>query len=91
MIGPRPGCADRDSQLKDIQAELQGWGQAIRCVIADGTAAARVALDPRARDRLRRPPAARRLRADGAADRGVTPNHNRPIGAWRKASTRSAA
>jgi hypothetical protein len=40
-----------DSQLKDIQPELQGWAQAIRGIVADGIAAARVALDPRARDR----------------------------------------
>src|SRR6202023_679676 len=38
--------------LKDIETELQGWGQAIRGIIADGTAAARLALDPRARDRV---------------------------------------
>ena len=41
-----------DHRLKDITIELQGWGQAIRGIIADGTAAARLALDPRARDRL---------------------------------------
>lgn len=40
-----------NSQLKDIDAELEGWGQAIRAIIADGTAAARFALDPRSRDR----------------------------------------
>ena len=40
-----------NSQLKDIEAELQGWGQAIRGIIADGTGAARLALDPRQRDR----------------------------------------
>src|SRR4051812_1110518 len=40
-----------DSQLKDIQPELQGWAQAIRGIVADGLAAARIALDPRARDR----------------------------------------
>jgi hypothetical protein len=42
----------RDHRLKDIEPELQGWGQAIRSIIADGTAAARLALDPLARDRL---------------------------------------
>ena len=66
-----------DSQLKDIQAELEGWGQAIRSVIADGTAAARVALDPRARDRAF---AARRQLADYARMArlvgAMTPNHN---------------
>jgi hypothetical protein len=41
-----------DHRLKDITAELQGWGQAIRGIVADGTGAARLALDPRARDRL---------------------------------------
>ncbi len=41
-----------DHRLKDISAELQGWGQAIRPVIADGASAARLALDPRARDRV---------------------------------------
>jgi hypothetical protein len=40
-----------DSQLKDIEPELQGWSQAIRGIMADGIAAARTALDPRARDR----------------------------------------
>jgi hypothetical protein len=40
-----------NSQLKDIDAELEGWGQAMRAIIADGTAAARFALDPRSRDR----------------------------------------
>jgi hypothetical protein len=41
-----------DHRLKDISTELQGWSQAIRTIVADGTAAARLALDPRARDRL---------------------------------------
>lgn len=41
----------KNSQLKDIEPELQGWWQAIRGLIAEGTAAARVALDPRSRDR----------------------------------------
>jgi hypothetical protein len=41
-----------DHRLKDITAELQGWGQAIRTIISDGAAAARISLDPRARDRL---------------------------------------
>ena len=41
-----------DHRLKDIETELQGWGQAIRGIIADGTSAARLALDPRARDRM---------------------------------------
>lgn len=39
------------SQLKDIEAELDGWSQAIRANIEDGLAAAKLALDPRARDR----------------------------------------
>ena len=41
-----------DHRLKDIEIELQGWGQAIRGIVADGVAAARLALDPRARDRM---------------------------------------
>ena len=41
----------KDSQLKDIEPELEGWAQTIRGLVADGTAAARLALDPRARDR----------------------------------------
>ena len=41
-----------DHRLKDITAELQGWGQAIRTIVSDGAAAARMTLDPRARDRL---------------------------------------
>lgn len=41
-----------DHRLKDITAELQGWGQAIRILVSDGAAAARMSLDPRARDRL---------------------------------------
>ncbi|HEY7639095.1 MAG TPA: hypothetical protein VH814_05170 [Steroidobacteraceae bacterium] len=52
------GDVDRDlralienNQLKDIEAELDGWSQAIRASIDDGLSAARLALDPRARDR----------------------------------------
>ena len=41
-----------DHRLKDISAELDGWGQAVRHIISDGSAAARLALDPRSRDRL---------------------------------------
>jgi hypothetical protein len=41
-----------DHRLKDITAELQGWAQAIRSIVADGTGAARLALDAYARDRL---------------------------------------
>jgi hypothetical protein len=40
-----------NSQLKDIEPELSGWGQAVRAISADGLSAARLALDPRARDR----------------------------------------
>jgi hypothetical protein len=40
-----------NSQLKDIEAELEGWSQAIRANIADGLSAAKLALDPRARDK----------------------------------------
>jgi hypothetical protein len=52
------GDVDRDlrallanSQLKDIEAELDGWSQAIRAAMDDGLSGARLALDPRARDR----------------------------------------
>jgi hypothetical protein len=37
--------------LKDITPEIQGWAQAIRSAIQEGTAAARFALDPRQRDK----------------------------------------
>ena len=36
--------------LKDVQAELRGWEQSIRRIVADGTEAARFGLDPRQRD-----------------------------------------
>jgi hypothetical protein len=42
----------KDHRLKDIEPELEGWGQAVRSIISDGMAAARLALDPLARDRL---------------------------------------
>src|SRR5262245_27037913 len=42
----------RDHRAKGIGPELRGWEQAIHGIIADGTAAARLALDPLARDRL---------------------------------------
>ncbi len=52
------GDVDRDlralienSQLKDIEAELDGWSQAIRAYVEDGLSSAKLALDPRARDR----------------------------------------
>lgn len=50
-------------QLKDIDAELEGWGQAVRGHMAEGLASARQALDPRARDRTM---AARRALGDYA-------------------------
>lgn len=37
--------------LKDVAPELAGWSDAIRSAIAEGTAAARLGLDPRNRDR----------------------------------------
>jgi len=37
--------------LKDITPELEGWGTAVRSAIAEGTTAARFALDPRQRDK----------------------------------------
>jgi len=52
-----------DAQLKDVEPELQGWGQAIRGLVAEGIAAARIALDPRSRDRAM---GARRQLADYA-------------------------
>ena len=49
--------------LKDIHPELRGWSQTIRQAVAEGTAAARFALDPWQRDRAM---AARRLLGDYA-------------------------
>lgn len=40
-----------NSLLKDVTQELQGWAQAVRSAIAEGTTAARFALDPRQRDK----------------------------------------
>jgi hypothetical protein len=40
------------SQLKEVQVELQGWGETIRTWLADGAAAAPQALDAAARDRM---------------------------------------
>jgi hypothetical protein len=37
--------------LKDVTPELEGWADAIRSAIGEGTAAARLGLDPRNRDR----------------------------------------
>jgi hypothetical protein len=71
-----------DHRLKDITPELQGWGQAIRSIIADGTAGARLALDPTARDRLfgaRRQLAdyARLARLVGALTQTMNPHYRR--------------
>lgn len=41
-----------DHRLQSIVEELRGWTQAILGIIADGRAAAALALDPRARDRV---------------------------------------
>jgi hypothetical protein len=49
--------------LKDIHPELRGWSQTIREAVAEGTSAARFALDPWQRDRAM---AARRLLGDYA-------------------------
>lgn len=49
--------------LKDIHPELQGWAHHLRQVVADGTNAARFAIDPHQRDRAM---AARRLLGDYA-------------------------
>ncbi|MGZ8190286.1 MAG: hypothetical protein ACXWTS_03555 [Methylococcaceae bacterium] len=40
-----------NSLLKDITPEIQGWAQAVRSAIVEGTTAARFALDPRQRDK----------------------------------------
>jgi hypothetical protein len=40
-----------NSLLKDVTPELQGWAQAVRSAIQEGTVAARFALDPRQRDK----------------------------------------
>lgn len=40
-----------NSLLKDVTPEIQGWAQAIRSAIQEGTNAARFALDPRQRDK----------------------------------------
>ncbi len=40
-----------NSLLKDVTPELQGWSQAVRTAITEGTMAARFALDPRQRDK----------------------------------------
>jgi hypothetical protein len=37
--------------LKDVTPELEGWAQAVRSAIREGTAAARFGLDPRQRDK----------------------------------------
>jgi hypothetical protein len=42
----------RDHRLGAISEELLGWGRAVRATLYDGRAAAALALDPRARDRL---------------------------------------
>jgi len=51
------------SLLKDIVPELGGWATVIRSAIAEGVAAARLALDPRLRDKAF---AARRIMGDYA-------------------------
>lgn len=40
-----------NSLLKDVTPEVQGWAQAVRSAIQEGTNAARFALDPRQRDK----------------------------------------
>jgi hypothetical protein len=42
----------QSSQLKEVQVELQSWGETIRTWLADGAAAATQALDASARDRV---------------------------------------
>jgi len=53
------GDVERDLQelstntlLKDITPEIQGWTQAIRTLITEGTNAAQFGLDPRQRDKV---------------------------------------
>ncbi|QSA97005.1 hypothetical protein [Methylococcus sp. EFPC2] len=40
-----------NSLLKDVTPEIEGWAQAVRSAIQEGTLAARFALDPRQRDK----------------------------------------
>jgi hypothetical protein len=40
-----------DGGLKDVRPELEGWSRAIRGIVAEGSQAARLSLDPRQRDR----------------------------------------
>ncbi|MGF1613150.1 MAG: hypothetical protein ACFCVA_04340 [Gammaproteobacteria bacterium] len=40
-----------NSLLKDVTPEIEGWAQAVRTAIQEGTTAARFALDPRQRDK----------------------------------------
>ena len=42
----------QSSQLKEVQVELQSWGETIRTWLADGAAGATQALDASARDRV---------------------------------------
>ena len=79
-----------NSQLKDIEPELSGWGQAIRGIIADGTAAAPLgSRSAGPRPRLRRPAQlgdyARLARLVGA----MTCDPIQPTAGLRRASTRS--
>jgi hypothetical protein len=57
------GSLISNSLLKDIHPELRGWASAIRAAVAEGTNAARFALDPRQRDKSM---GARRLLGDYA-------------------------
>lgn len=40
-----------DALLKDVKPEIQGWAQAVRSAIQEGSASARFALDPNQRDK----------------------------------------
>lgn len=71
-----------DNQLKDVDAEIEGWGQAIRTLVAGGRSAAQMALDPRARDRAlasRRQLCdyARMVRLAGASNPAANPAYRR--------------
>lgn len=71
-----------DPLVKDVAAELRGWGQAIRSAMAEGYNAARFALDPRNRDKafgIRRQlnDYARAARLIGALTAGVSQNYRK--------------
>ncbi|TGD98729.1 hypothetical protein [Methylobacterium nonmethylotrophicum] len=71
-----------DNQLREVDAEIEGWGQAIRTLLVNGRNAAQMALDPRARDRalaVRRQLCdyARMVRLAGASNPAANPAYRR--------------